>query len=62
MESHAYALDMTTWPVLLKKLGIRAANVLRRAGLPDDLFARGVGTPRADRVLPLLGGARNGGG
>ncbi len=40
MESHAYALDMTTWPVLLKKLGIRAANVLRRAGLPDDLFAR----------------------
>lgn len=37
--SNAYALDMT-WPALLKELGLRPANVLRRAALPDDLFAR----------------------
>ena len=39
MDPHAYVLDMA-WPALLKQVGIRAANVLRRAGLPDDLFAR----------------------
>lgn len=39
MENHGYAMDMT-WPALLKELGIRTANVLRRAELPDDLFAR----------------------
>ena len=39
MEQHAYALDMS-WPALLKELGIRTANVLRRAELPEDLFAR----------------------
>jgi AraC-like DNA-binding protein len=40
MESHSYALNMTSWPALLKELGIRPANVLRRAELPEDLFAR----------------------
>lgn len=39
MERHAFALDMS-WPALLKGLGIRTANVLRRAELPEDLFAR----------------------
>ena len=29
------------WRILLKDLGIRPADVLRRAGLPDDLFTRG---------------------
>ena len=28
------------WRLILKDLGLRPANVLRRAGLPDDLFAR----------------------
>lgn len=39
MDSNAYAMDMT-WPAILKELGIRTANVLRRAELPEDLFAR----------------------
>ncbi|APR82640.1 Transcriptional regulator, AraC family protein [Minicystis rosea] len=39
MTQHAYALDIT-WPALLKGVGVRLANVLRRAELPDDLFAR----------------------
>lgn len=34
---HTYALD-TTWRSLLKDLGVRPANVLRRAGLADDLL------------------------
>jgi AraC-like DNA-binding protein len=29
-----------SWPALLKEAGISTANVIRRAGLPDDLFAR----------------------
>lgn len=37
MDAHTYSLD-TTWRVLFKDLGIDAANVLRRAGLPDDLL------------------------
>lgn len=36
--SSTYALDRM-WPPLLKDLGVSSANVLRRAGLPDDLFA-----------------------
>src|SRR5690349_10394819 len=39
MTQPAFALDMA-WPALLKQIGVRAANVLRRADLPDDLFAR----------------------
>jgi AraC-like DNA-binding protein len=39
MQSHTYALD-ATWRPLLKDLGLSSANVLRRAGLPDDLLAR----------------------
>jgi AraC-like DNA-binding protein len=34
---HTYALD-TTWRTLLKDLGVRSANVLRRAALADDLL------------------------
>ena len=34
---HTYALDMT-WRTLLKDLGLRPGNVLRRAGLADDLL------------------------
>lgn len=37
MHAAGYALD-TTWRTLLKDLGIAPANVLRRAGLPDDLL------------------------
>jgi AraC-like DNA-binding protein len=37
VHPHAYALD-TTWRTLLHDLGVRPANVLRRAGLADDLL------------------------
>jgi AraC-like DNA-binding protein len=37
MEKLTYALD-TTWRTLFKDLGIAAADVLRRAGLPEDLL------------------------
>src|SRR5262245_62371771 len=37
MHTHSYALD-TTWRTDLKDLGVVPANVLRRAGLPDDLL------------------------
>lgn len=37
METSDYALD-TTWRTLLKDLGVVPANVLRRAGLADDLL------------------------
>jgi len=39
MSQDAYALDMN-WPALLQGIGVRVVNVLRRAELPDDLFAR----------------------
>lgn len=39
MRSNTYALE-TTWRPLLKDLGVSSANVLRRAGLPDDLLTR----------------------
>ncbi|KAB1111457.1 AraC family transcriptional regulator [Neorhizobium galegae] len=37
MHTLTYALD-TTWRTLLADLGVVPANVLRRAGLPDDLL------------------------
>ncbi|MDA2892091.1 AraC family transcriptional regulator ligand-binding domain-containing protein [Mycolicibacterium sp. BiH015] len=37
MTSQSYALD-TTWRTLLRDLGVAPADVLRRAGLADDLF------------------------
>lgn len=37
MQTPTYALD-TTWRTLLADLGVAPANVLRRAGLPDDLL------------------------
>ncbi len=37
IHTHSYALD-TTWRTLLKDLGVPPANVLRRAGLADDLL------------------------
>lgn len=39
MPSTTYALD-STWRPLLKDLGVSGANVLRRAGLPEDLLHR----------------------
>lgn len=39
MHSTTYALD-STWRPLLKDLGVCVVNVLRRAGLPDDLLHR----------------------
>lgn len=39
MTQHTYALDMS-WPALLQGIGVRVVDVLRRAELPDDLFAR----------------------
>jgi len=37
MQTTGYALD-TTWRTLLRDLGVAPANVLRRAGLADDLL------------------------
>lgn len=37
MSGHSYALD-ASWRALLHDLGVHPANVLRRAGLSDDLF------------------------
>lgn len=37
MPTHTYALD-TTWRTLLRDLDVSPADVLRRAGLPEDLF------------------------
>lgn len=39
MHSNTYALD-STWRPLLKDLGVSSANVLRRAGLAEDLINR----------------------
>jgi AraC-like DNA-binding protein len=39
MKANTYALD-ATWRPLLKDLGLSSANVLRRAGLPDDLLSQ----------------------
>ena len=39
MHPHAYALD-ANWRTLLRDLGVKPANVLRRARLPDDLLQR----------------------
>lgn len=39
MQQHTYALDMS-WGAVLAQLGVRTADVLRRAQLPEDLFAR----------------------
>jgi AraC-like DNA-binding protein len=38
-EGKGYAID-TTWRTLLRDLGVAPADVLRRAGLPDDLLAQ----------------------
>jgi AraC-like DNA-binding protein len=37
MSAQTYGLD-ATWPTVLRDLGVVPANVLRRAGLPDDLL------------------------
>ncbi|WP_437936555.1 helix-turn-helix domain-containing protein [Sorangium sp. So ce341] len=37
MRAQSYAID-TTWRALLKDLGVSPANVLRRAGLAEDLL------------------------
>jgi AraC-like DNA-binding protein len=39
MQSTTYALD-STWRPMLKDLGVSGENVLRRAGLPEDLLNR----------------------
>lgn len=67
MRSTTYALD-STWRPLLKDLGVAPADVLRRAGLPEDLLTRpevrldaaafhrfweGLGQALADPCLPL---------
>jgi AraC-like DNA-binding protein len=39
MRSNTYALD-STWRPLIKDLGVPAADVLRRARLPEDLLAQ----------------------
>lgn len=67
MQSATYALD-STWRALLKDLGVSSANVLRRAGLPEDLLNRagqrleahafhrfwaGIDAELADPLLPL---------
>lgn len=67
MRSDTYALD-STWRPLIKDLGVSAADVLRRAGLPEDLLAqpevrlesaafhrfwRALGEELADPLFPL---------
>ena len=67
MHSTTYALD-STWRPLLKDLGISSVNVLRRAGLAEDLLNRsgvrleavdfhrfweGIDAELADPILPL---------
>ena len=67
MHSTTYALD-STWRPLLKDLGVSGANILRRAGLPEDLLLRpsvrleaedfhrfwqGIEAEIADPLLPL---------
>lgn len=67
MHSTTYALD-STWRPLFKDLGVSSANVLRRAGLPEDLlncpavrleaddfhkFWKGMDAELADPHLPL---------
>ena len=48
VQNQGYALD-TTWRTVLKDLGVKPANVLRRAGLPDDLLQQpSVRLPAAD--------------
>ena len=62
-----YALD-TTWRTVLKDLGVKPANVLRRANLPDDLLQqpsvrlpsedyyrlwKGIEAEAADPLLPI---------
>ena len=38
-NSNGFAVN-PGWRVLLKDVGINVTNILRRAGLPDDLFSR----------------------
>jgi len=38
MIQNSYAIDVA-WPAILKGLGLRLPNVLRRASLPEDLFS-----------------------
>lgn len=38
-RNHTFSLDIG-WQALLKDFGIQASHVLRRAGLPEDLFSR----------------------
>ncbi len=67
MHSTTYALD-STWRPLLKDLGVSSVNVLRRAGMPEDLINRpgvrleahdfhrfweGIESELADPELPL---------
>jgi len=67
MHSTTYALD-STWRPLLKDLGVSSVNVLRRAGLAEDLLNRpgvrleadhfhrfweGIDSELADPALPL---------
>jgi AraC-like DNA-binding protein len=67
MHALDYALD-TTWRTLLRDIGVAPANVLRRAGLPDDLLQQpsvrlpseeyyrlwaGLEAEVADALLPL---------
>jgi len=40
MHSNTYALE-TSWRPILKDLGVSAARVLRRAGMPEDLLVQG---------------------
>jgi AraC-like DNA-binding protein len=55
MQTLSYALD-TTWRTVLRDLGIRAADVLRRAGLPDDLFQQPSARLAPDDYYRLWGG------
>jgi AraC-like DNA-binding protein len=51
-RSHSFTVQ-PGWRVLLTDLGIRPANVLRRAGLPEDLLGRAKATLSTDEYFRL---------
>ena len=53
MPSSAYPVS-PAWRLLMHAFGVAPGDVLRRAGLPDDLLARDGATLRADEFARLL--------
>jgi AraC-like DNA-binding protein len=54
-RSHSFQVN-PAWQVLLNDLGIHPANVLRRAGLPEDILVRSKATLSTDEYFRLWQG------